>query len=713
MSSFEKFDKTPIAPIEFEAPSAVQTSEGFRLSKGHFLLFGLGFFALLAMLFITLARSVEIRAVAVNLNQVDEFFPLPADIDIEGLIKLPLGNRVLMLPGARRVSLSADGFVPSVQTIEVGSQRNQRFDIQMSRTPGKITINLGGDAPADLSAKLLVNGRPLVDLPASDIEVPAGKQSLTIDAPLYRSVTQSLLVKGRGEKQTIDVALEAAWAEYQFASVPQGAEVFVDEQLVGKTPLSVKLEEGSHQLKVTADKFQDFTREIGVVAKQDLSIPTIELKPANAELIVQSEPAGAAVMLNQVYRGTTPLKLTVPPSSQQAVKLYKAGFRIGEQSLALEPAEQQTLSLNLNADLIPVSVSVSPKDAQVIVDGQSRGQGSQRLQLTTLPHKISVRKRGYVTQNFDLIPTRASAQVISANLLTEEQHYWAQLPSEYTNRQGHEMTLFKNLGKVQMGSSRREDGRRANETQYTVELKRPFYVALHETTNKQFRAFRAKHTSGNFKQKSLDANRAPVVNISWQDAARYCNWLSIEEGLDPFYYTTKGFIAGVNEGANGYRLLSEAEWAWLARNKDNEVLVYPWGSAKTPGKDRIGNYADVKAADLISFHLQDYNDGYKGPSPVGRFPANHRGIYDLDGNVSEWVHDWYTARGSSELRGTNALVDPLGPDEGEFRVVRGASWAKGYLPQLRLAYRDFAAKGKHDIGFRVARYAGLNKKKKS
>jgi formylglycine-generating enzyme required for sulfatase activity len=84
-------------------------------------------------------------------------------------------------------------------------------------------------------------------------------------------------------------------------------------------------------------------------------------------------------------------------------------------------------------------------------------------------------------------------------------------------------------------------------------------------------------------------------------------------------------------------------------------------------------------------------------------------LYDIDGNAAEWVNDWYSAKGSSEFS-ADQLIDPLGPDIGEFHVVRGGSWAKGYLPTLRLAYRDYAAKGKHDIGFRIARYAGLNKK---
>jgi len=100
----------------------------------------------------------------------------------------------------------------------------------------------------------------------------------------------------------------------------------------------------------------------------------------------------------------------------------------------------------------------------------------------------------------------------------------------------------------------------------------------------------------------------------------------------------------------------------------------------------------------------------RGPAPVGRFPANHHGLFDLEGNVSEWVNDWYSAKGNSE-RSVKQLRDPLGPDIGEFHVVRGGSWAKGYLPQLRLAYRDFGAKGKYDVGFRIARYAGLNKGK--
>jgi len=73
---------------------------------------------------------------------------------------------------------------------------------------------------------------------------------------------------------------------------------------------------------------------------------------------------------------------------------------------------------------------------------------------------------------------------------------------------------------------RREAGRRANEAQRPVRLERRFYVALREVTNAEFRAFRPGHRSGFILQQTLDLDRQPVVSVSWQDAAAYCNWLS-------------------------------------------------------------------------------------------------------------------------------------------------------------------------------------------
>jgi formylglycine-generating enzyme required for sulfatase activity len=719
MKEFEKLDNNQIDATEFDIPSGELERQRVRLSGVHFVLLGLGMLCLLFIAFISFSKSIEIRAVKRDLNVSGQYLPQAANINIDSLLKLPLGNRVLILPGSHRVRIQAEGFTDIEQLLEVGADRNQQFELELLRQPGKLAINLAVATPAsvfvdgELFAELVTTGEDVKGLPHLVDNIPAGKHQITVDAPLYRSFSQNILILGKGETQTIDVSLQAAWAEYALSSIPQGATITVDGIDLGKTPLSVKIEEGTRNLVVTADKFKPFAQEIGVIAGENLVIPEIALVPADGIIQLASKPSGAAVILNSEYRGITPILLNVAPNTEQRVQIYKAGYRLSDTTESLLPEQQLAQDVELEADIIAVKVSVSPSDALVYVDGKSRGKGSRTLKLNTLPHNISVRKRGYVTQTNDIIPTRTNKQIISVNLLTEEQHYWSQVPSMYTSRDGHRMKLFRQLGEVNLGSSRREDGRRANEARYKATLSKPFYVALHETTNKQFRAFKSIHNSGNYKEKSLDAQKAPVSNVSWQQAARYCNWLSGQEGLDPFYQTTTGYVSGNNIDANGYRLLTEAEWSWLARTTDDGTLTYPWGNSKAiPTKKRVGNFADEKAADILAFTVENYDDGYKGPSPVGRYPANHRGLFDMGGNASEWVNDWYSSKGSSEL-GEQRLVDPVGPDEGEFHVVRGGSWAKGHLPQLRLAYREFAAKGKHDIGFRVARYAGLNKNKQS
>ena len=70
----------------------------------------------------------------------------------------------------------------------------------------------------------------------------------------------------------------------------------------------------------------------------------------------------------------------------------------------------------------------------------------------------------------------------------------------------------------------------------------------------------------------------------------------------------------------------------------------------------------------------------------------------MGGNVAEWTHDFYAIGSAGEY------TDPLGPDSGEYHVIRGASWAHGTVTDLRLSFRDYAIDGRKDVGFRLARY---------
>jgi formylglycine-generating enzyme required for sulfatase activity len=92
-------------------------------------------------------------------------------------------------------------------------------------------------------------------------------------------------------------------------------------------------------------------------------------------------------------------------------------------------------------------------------------------------------------------------------------------------------------------------------------------------------------------------------------------------------------------------------------------------------------------------------------APPGKFPPNALGLFDMGGNVSEWVNDYYTA---APPESNAALEDPVGPAQGVSHVVRGSSFKSASITELRLAYRDGANAGRADLGFRVARYAIAN-----
>ena len=252
-----------------------------------------------------------------------------------------------------------------------------------------------------------------------------------------------------------------------------------------------------------------------------------------------------------------------------------------------------------------------------------------------------------------------------------------------------------------MGASRREAGRRANEDLREVRLERPFYLSPHEVTNAQFKRFRPEHSSGVVQGRTLDLDNQPVVQVSWTDAALYTNWLSEQEGLELYYRVEGDEVVGFNPDANGYRLPTEAEWEWAARTDGNgNILRYPWG-IELPPPAGAGNFADVSVSSFMGQYLPGYDDTFLGSAPVGQFPVNARGMYDMAGNVSEWVHDFY---GTQISLGNSVEVDPHGPESGAYHTIKGSSWAHSTITELRLSYRDFSDAARNDLGFRIARY---------
>ncbi len=703
-----------LQPSAYQPPSATSPSRWvWTLRWSHLVLFSAILFLVFFVFFLAFARSIQIDVRTNSLQRGEPDQAVEADLSLSAWLQLPVGNRYLVLPGTQSVAVTAEGFVAQALTIEVGEERFQQFTIDLERLPGVLAVAVRSADPEDpigvSAAQLWLDPDVRINVPGQVSNVPAGEQTITVDAPLYRPVTQDLLVLGQSQVQNLDIVLEPAWANYEFSSSQAGVSVAVDGQTMGELPLTIPLEEGTRIVRFSKPLFTSIEQTVIVTADESVKVPPISLQPAPGIVELASEPVGAAVLVDAEYRGQTPLALELQGSVQHRLQVYQPGYKVAEQSLQVEPEQTTKQTVALEPDTVPVRLSVSPASAQVSINQTVVGNGSRTLELPTLSHTIEVSAPGYVSQTRTLVPTANDTQVLSFDLLTREEHYWANIPSEYINSVGNKMLLFKAPGRVEMGSSRREAGRRSNEVEYTAKLDKAFFVSTLETTNAQYRQYQTTHTSGNYRRNSLDLNNYPVVQVSWQQAALYCNWLSEREQLQPFYTTKAGFVSGHDASANGYRLLSEAEWTWLAAHANGTRHIYPWGNSEQfPSGTPFGNVADEKARDISNFILEGYTDGHVTAAAVGSFAPNAKGLYDLEGNVAEWTHDWYGAQGNKPLAEQSAegvALDPLGPDIGEYHVVKGPSWARGYLPQLRWAYRDSTAKGRHDLGFRVARYA--------
>ena len=493
---------------------------------------------------------------------------------------------------------------------------------------------------------------------------------------------------------TIQARLEPLPGLLAVTTIPAvEAELTIDGARRGELPGgAVELPAGRYALEVRAAGYEPHRQDVDVAGFGErtevrLALKKLEAPPPPAALALDSRPPGADLLADGEYLGRAPQRLRRPPGGAVEVAALLPGHAPARATLALESGEQAHV-LELAPRLGAVELRPVPAGATVRIDG--RAETRRQLRLPQTAHKIEVSAAGYVTRTLSVTPHPDAPKLVAVRLVSAAR-------ALRSRRREKEREL--GLAFVDFRPRGEEFALTTTRRRLPLRLTRPFAVLDREVSNALYRKFQDAHDSGAHQDRGLNGDAQPAVRVSWDDAARFANWLSRQAGAPEFYREREGRIEGFRAGGAGYRLPTEAEWVWLTRGPGR----YAWGDALPP-PDRYGNFADRSASGLVAPVLERYDDGAPVSAAVGSYRADARGLYDLPGNVAEWVHDVFEDSLRLQAPPDAVRSDPLGAAAGRFRVIRGSGWRDGAQRELSRGLRRYGRGGRDDVGFRLAYY---------
>jgi formylglycine-generating enzyme required for sulfatase activity len=587
-------------------------------------------------------------------------------------------------------------------------------DVPPAITPATSEVNAGPPLTLASTSVIVAHSKKKADLP----------EQLSADPP----AVQALLARASKALQAGQVAGDRNSAGALFA------------QALKAKPDSRRAAQGLFDVKsrLVADIDQDIAVGDADAAKDQLdalrTLPNagddVALLSANLKTLTSVRPmlAKAASLLAQGRADQ--------PVDGSALDMYRQVQRLDPQNAVAEQGIMQVQRAVLDRSLAALAQSNFAGADAALAEAQAIRPGSQQMQDVgkRVDDMRQQRGAGVLAQahsaldSGDLALARklaVEAQQIEPNLaglaefqtqLTNARLYAGHKPGQifsdgYVDIPGRSpMMVVVPTGSFQMGAPENQDGYAGFEKpQHPVTLAKGFALARSAVTVAQFREFVRNsgyvpdsiklggasvydERSGALRddenatwQDDYAGNKAaddlPVVNISWNDATAYASWLSQRTGKT-------------------YRLPSESEFEYALRGGTTTRYWWGDGTPTKPVENLTGSGDRSRNGRRWSNAFRGYRDGYWGPAPVMSFAANPFGLYDIDGNVSQWVQDcWHESYVRSPGDGS-AWLNP----GCSMHVVRGGSW--GSSPdQVNSAYRQgtdgSARSGK--VGFRVVR----------
>ena len=403
--------------------------------------------------------------------------PSPSKVSLSGAIPaVPFGDRFLALPGEYSVRGASQGYQPLNERVSIKFGNTHRFNFQMRKLPGLITVK----TTPDISAEVRIGDNFSARTPLADVEIDPGTHSVKITSKRYLTVQTSIKVLGKGERQLLDIPLEPAWGTVRVSSNPTEADIMLNGQSVGTTPQVAKPLEGKYRLKIAKPGWKPAYREFDIFPGKVVDLGTIKLERVDGRLSISSRPSKATVTIGGVFRGRTPLQINLVSQKNYDIRLTKPGYTPKIISKTIKADKKTTIVADLKPEFGIVFLKTVPSGARLKIDRRSRGSATQRLRLQTRPHNIEITKPGYLTYRGKVFPRKAASKNIKINLERQVDALRKKSRKSLTTSSGHVVRIVPIDGEIEfkIGASRREAGRRSNETLYPVALTKSFVIVI-------------------------------------------------------------------------------------------------------------------------------------------------------------------------------------------------------------------------------------------
>ncbi|MCC5838842.1 MAG: SUMF1/EgtB/PvdO family nonheme iron enzyme, partial [Opitutales bacterium] len=565
--------------------------------------------------------------------------------------------------GEHELVVEAPGYHPLVTHVEVGpSGLDERIRlvpvrgaVEVITSAGALVMAVDGSGVETRLGEADANGRLL-----SENVLRIGEYRLRLSAERRESaeVPVELMI---GRTVRVERALEPLPGELRVLSVPTGASVAVEGggwRATGETPATLRGVPAERELSV-AVSLRGYRTE-----RRSLTLDPAEVRTLNVGTLVAEAGVLELRILNEELRSGAGVVVKVDGREQAGSwrngVLRVEGLEVGRRSVEVSHASYR-----------------SNTSAVTIADQRTT---AHEVRLEPLPGRLTLTVSGPSAGDWSVEVNGEAVRPASGNVLELPAQREQLVRVSARGWQASEQRVTLGAAERRTLTFRLEEARgpvpgQNAEVELPGEVKMSFtwvgamnmWVGTYEVTNAEFRAFRSGHDSGEFRGRSLNGPRQPVVRVSYDDAVAFCEWLTARERS-----------AGRLPEGYRYRLASGDEWTRFARC--GTTREFPWGDSMPPTR---GNYADEAAGQAFSGWtiIRGYRDGHAVSAPVEESGRNEWGLYGVGGNVWEWT---------SEERGSS-------------RVVRGGSWGSFREDGLRVEHRD--ARGpshrNRDLGFRV------------